>query len=94
VRRDLPWSQRAVQAAHAAVNIVFHRLRSVDECEWGQHGPSFVFYGVDHEEELLVLESALGAEGVSFREPDLGNRLTAVAYLGCGRPEFGRYDLL
>jgi hypothetical protein len=94
VRRDLPWSQRAVQASHAAVNLVFHRRSALDECEWGEHGPSFVFYGVDSETELLALESALGADASSFREPDLGNRLTAVAYLGFSRPEFGRYDLL
>jgi len=94
VRRDLPWSQRAVQAAHAAVNLVFRRRSAIDECEWDEHGPSFVFYGVDSERELLALESALGAEASSFREPDLGDRLTAVAYLGCSRPEFRRYDLL
>ena len=94
MRRDLPWSQRAVQAAHAAVNLVFHNRSSIGECEWGAHGPSFVFYGVEHEGELLALESALAAEAVSFREPDLGDRLTAIAYLGCARPEFGRYDLL
>jgi hypothetical protein len=94
VRRDLPWSQRAVQAAHAAVNLVFHERSSIDEGAWGAHGPSFVFFGVDRESELLALESALGAEALSFREPDLGNRLTAIAYLGCSRPEFGRYDLL
>jgi len=94
VRRDLPWSQRAVQAAHAAVKLVFHNRSSIDECEWGAHGPTFVFYGVEHERELLALESALAPEAVSFREPDLGNRLTAVAYLGCARPEFGRCDLL
>ena len=94
MRRDLPWSQRAVQAAHAAVNLVFRKGPSIDECEWGDHGPSFVFYGVDNERELLALESALAAEAVSFREPDLGNRLTAIAYLGFSRPEFGRYDLL
>ena len=83
-----------MQGAHAAVNLVFHKRSCIDEREWGKHGPSFVFYGVDDEGELLALESELGAEAISFREPDLGDRLTAVAYLGSTRHEFGRYDLL
>ena len=83
-----------MQGAHAAANLVFHKRSSIDVREWGDHGPRFVFYGVEHERDLLALESALGTEAMSFREPDLGNRLTAVAYLGSTRHEFSRYDLL
>jgi hypothetical protein len=83
-----------VQAAHAAANLAFRRRSSLDAEAWGEHGPNFVFYGVPGERELLEIESSLGTEATGFREPDLGGRLTAIAYLGCSRPEFGRYDLL
>jgi len=94
VRRDLPWSQRAVQAAHAAANLVFRRRATFDERAWGEHGPNFVFYGVPGERELLELEASLGPLAVTFREPDLGDRLTAVAYMGPSLPGFAQIQLL
>jgi hypothetical protein len=94
VRRDLPWSQRAVQAAHAAANLVFSRRATFDERAWGAHGPNFVFYGVPGERELLELEASLGSLAVSFREPDMADRLTAIAYLGPSLPGFDQMHLL
>jgi hypothetical protein len=94
VRRDLPWSQRAIQAAHAAANLVFRRRLTFDERAWGEHGPNFVFYGVPGERELLELEASIGPDAVSFREPDLGDRLTAIAYMGPSLPGFVQMQLL
>lgn len=93
MRRDLPWSQRTVQAAHAAANLAF-RNRDLDAESWGECGPNFVVYGIAGERELLDIERSLGELAVSFREPDLGGRLTAVAYLGPSLPWFDQMMLL
>jgi hypothetical protein len=93
VRRDLPWSQRTVQAAHAATNLAF-RIRGLDAKSWGEHGPNLVVYGVAGERELLDIERSLAEGAVPFREPDLGNHLTAVAYLGPSLPRFDELTLL
>lgn len=94
MRRDLPWSQRSIQAAHAAANVVFRERRRLDEHSWGEHGPNFVFYGVPGEPELLELEALLGPHAVGFREPDMGHHLTAVAYLGETLAGFDEFALL
>ena len=84
VRRDLPWSVRVVQAAHAVANWA-HHTHVIDE-EWGEYGPSFVVYGVRDVAELEMWASRLAGATV-FCEPDLGSEVTALAYHGQGRLE-------
>jgi len=69
VRRDLRWSQRAAQLAHAADE--WHR-------EHGYHGGPVLVFGVSDTARLERLFAAT-ADAVGFREPDLGDELTAFA---------------
>jgi peptidyl-tRNA hydrolase PTH2 len=94
VRRDLDWSQRLVQAGHAVANLVFQRHCDLDTVSWGDLGPAIIVYGLAGERELLELESRLGSRAVSFREPDLGDHLTAIAYLGPPLADLDRFTLL
>ena len=73
---------------------MFRHREKFDEQSWGEHGPNFVFFGVPGERELLDLEAAIGPDGVSFREPDMGDRLTAIAYMGTTLPAFDQLQLL
>lgn len=92
-RRDLPWSTRCVQAAHAATALTHVQHERFDGL-WGTHGPAFVFYSVPDEPELRVWRDRLGKDAVPFEEPDLGDQLTALAYCGPKRPEFETLRLL
>ena len=94
VRLDLPWPQRAVQAAHAAASLAFSLRDRIGEETWGVHGPAFIFFGVSGERELEQWGDLLGPAGIGFREPDLAGQLTAFAYLGHRRPEFAGLRLL
>ena len=93
VRRDLPWSIRSVQAAHAATSLAITRGdRLAAAC--GPCGPPIVLLGVEGEPELTEWLRRLGPEAVPFREPDLGGALTAVAYWGPAAPGFATLRLL
>jgi hypothetical protein len=93
VRRDLPWSVRSVQAAHAATSLaVARRDQLIAAC--GPCGPPIVLLGVQDETGLAEWLRRLGADAVAFREPDLGNALTAVAYWGPLVPAFATLRLL
>ena len=80
VRRDLPWSVRAVQAAHAAVALSLLKRGQLQV--GGPCGRPIVLLGVEGESQANEWQCRLGAEAVPFREPDLGDALTAVAYFG------------
>lgn len=95
-RRDLPWSVRIVQVAHAATMLLARRSGdpAVTSAWAGPYGPAFVVYGTADEAELLEWERRLGSEATAFREPDLGEELTAIAYLGGPREGFEKMRLL
>jgi hypothetical protein len=92
VRRDLSWSARSVQAAHAAVALALTRAEQLQV--GGPCGPPIVLLGVEGESELGEWLRSLGDAAVAFREPDLGDSLTAVAYWGPAVPAFGTLRLL
>jgi len=46
--------------------------------EWGHYGPNLVLLGCKDESEL----ESISADMERFYEPDLGDELTAAAYLG------------
>lgn len=94
-RGDLSFPQRAVQAAHAAVeagrkNLIPHQV---------QH-PHLIILEVQHEGKLLSAASTLEAKGLRvarWHEPDLSDELTAIAaevVFGDTRHLFKRYPLL
>ena len=76
VRRDLSPSQQAVQAGHA---LAEHLLRG-DLNGWDNG--TLILLGVGNEQELQDWAERLTWRGLSysmFREPDIGDQMTALA---------------
>lgn len=80
VRKDLPTSYIAVQAGHAVAEWLLHDQRWKNE--------TLVYLGVDNERDLIHWTEKLDFKDIKyikFREPDIGNQLTAIAALGDGK---------
>ena len=92
VRKDLgSMAYSAVQAGHAVAEYL---LRYGQLNEW-QNG-TLVYLGINNEEELTFWGEKLTWKGigwVGFREPDIGNQLTAIACLSDGQV-FSKLKLL
>lgn len=87
-RKDLPWPERAVQAIHAGVNLAYTAGQKSKGLapggagvlcadEWGPLGPHVILLGVEDRHVLSDFAAMPRAE--AFREPDMGDELTAVA---------------
>ena len=90
VREDLTPAQRAVQAGHAIAEYLLRCPRT----EWDNG--TIVLLRVRDEGELLAWADRLEARGLpfaAFREPDIGDRMTALAVVD-GGSIFGRMDLM
>jgi hypothetical protein len=88
-RRDLSIPQQAVQAGHAVAELI---LRGPP---LGWDG-TLIYLGVENEEMLSIWCSKLDVRQksyIKFREPDIGNQLTAIACLDDGKI-FSRLKLL
>lgn len=81
VRKDLSWSQRVVQAAHAAMQLVMHKHQHLAG-QWPEVGPNLVVYGVSKDQLAGIAEELPGEYTQEFLEPDWGDAITAVAYCG------------
>lgn len=79
VRADLSKSQQAVQAGHALAQFLLeHRDTAWDN-------GTLVYLKVPDEQVLQQWAEKLKQFGIStFREPDIGDQLTAIAALGVG----------
>lgn len=80
VRKDLPESYRAVQAGHAVAAWLL-RDRS-----WNNE--TLIYLSVPNEASLYRWANKLDLKGVNwvdFREPDIGNQMTAMAVLSDGK---------
>lgn len=80
-RRDLNISIQAVQSAHAAID--FQHQYPFESTEWHKKSNYLAFLTVSNEEELIKLTTKailLGIKHTIFREPDIGNQITAVAF--------------
>jgi hypothetical protein len=94
VRRDLPPTQVAVQAVHAAVEAARHFLPP------GHTHPHLVLCRVASERELLLAADRLERRGIRFqlfREPDRDDEATALATEPLGpdrRAALARYPCL
>ena len=76
VRKDLSISQRAVQAGHALAEHLLHGPFS----RW-QNG-TLVYLGVKGLTQLENIKRKFDRENIpykEFREPDIGNEITAIA---------------
>ena len=83
-RRDLPFPIAAVQAAHAAVDFQ-HEHRAEALC-WHKTSNYLAVLTAENEESLIGLITKAEIHGIKytvFREPDLDNRITAVAFNPC-----------
>lgn len=85
----LSHSQRAVQSCHAVI----------EACQaLGVSGqPSLVLLAVNDFSECLTHLNEIGIRHVSFREPDMQDKITAVATEAIGgkdRKHFRKYKLL
>jgi len=79
IRNDLTRSQKTVQAVHASAEFLLHENNHT----WDNG--TVVCLKVRNEDELLRLEKNLKKESLSyrsFREPDTGNDMTALALVG------------
>ena len=82
VRRDLGPSYGAVQGGHALAELL---LRGKRGC-W--NNDTLVYLGVENEMDLQRHMTRLerrGADFVVFREPDIGDEVTALACVSDGR---------
>ena len=80
-RRDLTPSQQAVQACHAAID--FQHEHPEDSRVWQTKSNYLALLTVADEDALIKLITKailLGIKHTIFREPDLGNVITAVAF--------------
>lgn len=81
-RRDLSASQQAVQAGHGVAELL---LRGQPQ-SWDNG--TLVYLGVDSEKELLLWRDKLKYRDIpfsEFREPDIGDQLTALACVSDGK---------
>lgn len=79
-RADLSPAQQAVQAAHAAIDFCFQHPGRASP--WHAQSNYLVLLALKNEQELLTLISRCQdvlLDHTVFREPDLGNPVTAVA---------------
>ena len=81
-RRDLPFSQRAVQACHALAVFLLRHGSDPQVREWAERHRALVILGVEDEEALRRWDDELCARGMiceRFKEPDMRNEMTALA---------------
>ncbi len=80
-RRDLSLSYQAVQAAHAAVD--FQHQHPEVATQWHKKSNYLAFLTVADEHALIGLITKAIMKGIKhtiFREPDVDNQITAVAF--------------
>lgn len=80
-RTDLSEGQQAVQAAHAAIDFCFENPSRAGP--WHKDSNYLIFLGVPNEDVLeAYIRKAIEKQirFTIFREPDLDNSITAVAF--------------
>lgn len=85
-RRDLSPGYQAVQSAHAAIEFQ-HEHRDL-ATQWNKESNYLVFLSVPDEPSLLKLLKKAQMRDLkisTFKEPDIGNQVTAIALEPCER---------
>ena len=80
-RRDLSLPTQAVQSAHAAID--FQHAHPLEASEWQTKSNYLALLTVANEEELYRLSDKAETRGIKytiFREPDINNEITAIAF--------------
>jgi peptidyl-tRNA hydrolase len=86
VRSDLSPGQQAVQACHALRGFVEEHPEA--DREWFKESNTLVLLAVPNERSLRDLGAKAMRAGIpftEFREPDIGNEVTATAIAPAGR---------
>ena len=81
-RRDLSPGYQAVQAGHAAIDYVFQHKENSEY--WHFNSNYLIYLSTDTEDDLFRLSERLKSLSVDFsvfREPDIGNQITAISFL-------------
>ena len=81
VRKDLPRNHQAVQAGHAVAEYLLH----APKLSWGNG--TLIYLRVKDENELVSWGERLTNKGLKwfgFKEPDIGDQLTAISVLSDG----------
>ena len=79
-RRDLAPGYQSVQGMHAAIDFIFHNPEIA--ADWHNVSNYLGFLSVENEQELVVLAEQAEALGIAFcifREPDIDDKITAIA---------------
>ena len=77
IRKDLSFSQQAVQAGHAVAQFM---LEHGQVSEWKNH--TLIYLGVEDERSLTHWTEKMNMKNLQwtcFREPDIGDQMTAIA---------------
>lgn len=80
-REDIPTGAQAVQACHAAIE--FNQTFPDISRQWFETSNYLVMLAVRNEEylqRLIFRAKDLGIKHTEFREPDMDNQITAVAF--------------
>ena len=80
-RRDLSLPTQAVQSAHAAID--FQHAHPIEATKWQSESNYLALLTVANEEELYKLSEKADSRGIKytiFREPDINNEITAIAF--------------
>lgn len=80
-RRDLKPSYQLVQTLHAGLQYSIDNIRTM--FEWDDDSKSVVSLSVNNEQELVDLAQYIGDNFTYvsvFKEPDLKNQVTAIAF--------------
>ncbi len=80
-RRDLSIGYQALQSGHAAID--FQHELCVEAKEWQTNSNYLAFLTVANEQELIKLATKAILSGIKhtiFREPDINNEITAIAF--------------
>lgn len=79
-RKDLSLAQQAVQSAHAAIDFIFMHPNKASP--WHEQSNYLVLLALKNEEQLKLLITKCEQNFINytiFREPDIGNVITALA---------------
>ncbi len=80
VREDIPVPDQAVQNCHAISSFMVEHPKAF--MEWTTTSNTLALLAVPNETELMKLMDKAQERGIlgsGFREPDMGNQLTAIA---------------
>lgn len=83
-RRDIPVGYQAVQSAHAVADFIMQHPQEAKS--WHQLSNYLIFLTTEDEsslEKLICKAESKGIKYTIFREPDIDNQITSVAFEPC-----------